>query len=193
MARAEASGGHPNRHANDGVEENLDELLQRLRKTDGDPLRIACAGAGAWGSVFCALLQDAYGCLRDKAQVRVWRSPGYAVDGAIAEHLLDVINAREDVLFRRSGYLKYVEACLGDLTLAWAPPARRRRRPRALGPCAHREAAPLPTVDRHRRWHLDLRVSAEREEVRCENTEEKGEEPRVILIIFYFFFFSEFF
>ncbi|KAG8052733.1 hypothetical protein GUJ93_ZPchr0001g30790 [Zizania palustris] len=83
-------------------------------------LRIVGVGAGAWGSVFCALLQDAYGHLRDKVQVRIWRRPGRAVDRATAEHLFEVINAREDVLrrlIRRCAYLKYVEARLGDRTV----------------------------------------------------------------------------
>ncbi|RLM92285.1 hypothetical protein C2845_PM08G28460 [Panicum miliaceum] len=113
--------GHPNGHANGAVvEEKLDELRRQLGKAGGDPLRIVGVGAGAWGSVFCALLQDAYGHLRDKAQVRIWRRPGRAVDRATAEHLFEVINAREDVLrrlIRRCAYLKYVEARLGDRTL----------------------------------------------------------------------------
>ena len=113
--------GHPNGHASGAVvAEKLDELRRQLGKADGDPLRIVGVGAGAWGSVFCALLQDAYGHLRDKAQVRIWRRPGRAVDRATAEHLFEVINAREDVLrrlIRRCAYLKYVEARLGDRTL----------------------------------------------------------------------------
>ncbi|XP_066309829.1 probable glycerol-3-phosphate dehydrogenase [NAD(+)] 2, cytosolic isoform X2 [Miscanthus floridulus] len=114
--------GQPDGHANGAavVEEKLDALRRQLGKADGDPLRIVGVGAGAWGSVFCALLQDAYGHLRDKAQVRIWRRPGRAVDRATAEHLFDVINAREDVLrrlIRRCAYLKYVEARLGDRTL----------------------------------------------------------------------------
>jgi len=113
--------GQPDGHANGAaVVEKLDALRRQLGKADGDPLRIVGVGAGAWGSVFCALLQDAYGHLRDKAQVRIWRRPGRAVDRATAEHLFDVINAREDVLrrlIRRCAYLKYVEARLGDRTL----------------------------------------------------------------------------
>ncbi|XP_066353597.1 probable glycerol-3-phosphate dehydrogenase [NAD(+)] 2, cytosolic [Miscanthus floridulus] len=110
--------GQPDDHANGAavVEEKLDALRRQLGKADGDPLRIVGVGAGAWGSVFCALLQDAYGHLRDKAQVRIWRRPGRAT----AEHLFDVINAREDVLrrlIRRRAYLNYVEARLGDRTL----------------------------------------------------------------------------
>jgi glycerol-3-phosphate dehydrogenase (NAD+) len=114
----EAMGGaEANGHVNSGVEEKLDELRRQLGKADGDPLRIAGVGAGAWGSVFCALLQNAYGHLRDKVHVRIWRR---AVDRATAEHLFEVINAREDVLrrlIRRCAYLKYVEARLGDRTL----------------------------------------------------------------------------
>uniref|UniRef100_A0A0E0N3R0 Glycerol-3-phosphate dehydrogenase [NAD(+)] n=4 Tax=Oryza TaxID=4527 RepID=A0A0E0N3R0_ORYRU len=115
--RAAAANGHGNGAT---VEEKLDELRRLLGKADGDPLRIVGVGAGAWGSVFCALMQDAYGHLRDKVQVRIWRRPGRAVDRATAEHLFEVINAREDVLrrlIRRCAYLKYVEGRLGDRTL----------------------------------------------------------------------------
>ena len=118
---AHAAGGHAsNGHANGAVEEKVDELRRVMGKADGDPLRIVGVGAGAWGSVFCALLQDAYGHLRDKVQLRIWRRPGRAVDRATAEHLFNVINAREDVLrrlIRRCAYLKYVEGRLGDRTL----------------------------------------------------------------------------
>ncbi|KAA3449431.1 glycerol-3-phosphate dehydrogenase [NAD(+)] GPDHC1, cytosolic isoform X1 [Gossypium australe] len=103
-----------------GLEEKLDELRHLLCKSDGDPLRIVSVGAGAWGSVFTALLQDSYGQFRDKVQIRIWRRPGRAVDRATAEHLFEVINSREDVLrrlIRRCAYLKYVEARLGDRTL----------------------------------------------------------------------------
>ncbi|KAL2923500.1 Glycerol-3-phosphate dehydrogenase [NAD(+)] GPDHC1 cytosolic [Bienertia sinuspersici] len=101
-------------------EEKLDELRRLLGKSDNDPLRIAGVGAGAWGSVFAALLQDSYGKYRDKVQIRVWRRCGRAVDRATAEHLFEVINSREEVLrrlIRRCAYLKYVEARLGDRTL----------------------------------------------------------------------------
>jgi glycerol-3-phosphate dehydrogenase (NAD+) len=103
-----------------GAEAKLDELRRLLAKADGDPLRVVGVGAGAWGSVFCALLQDAYGGHRDRVQVRVWRRARRAVDRADAERLFEVINAREDVLrrlIRRCAYLKYVEARLGDRTL----------------------------------------------------------------------------
>lgn len=103
-----------------GLEEKLDELRCLLGKANGDPLRIVGVGAGAWGSVFAALLQDSYGHFRDKIQIRIWRRPGRAVDRATAEHLFEVINSREDVLrrlIRRCAYLKYVEARLGDRTL----------------------------------------------------------------------------
>lgn len=106
---------HPN-----GVEEKLDQLRRLLGKSDGDLLRIVGIGAGAWGSVFAALLQDSYGQFRDKIQIRIWRRPGKAVDRATAEHLFEVINSREDVLrrlIRRCAYLKYVEGRLGDRTL----------------------------------------------------------------------------
>ncbi|KAL6987192.1 glycerol-3-phosphate dehydrogenase (NAD(+)) [Sarracenia purpurea var. burkii] len=105
---------------NNGLEEKLDELRSVLGKANGDLLRIVGVGAGAWGSVFAALLQDSYGQFRDKIQIRIWRRPGRAVEKATAEHLFEVINSREDVLrrlIRRCGYLKYVEARLGDRTL----------------------------------------------------------------------------
>ncbi|XP_054800255.1 glycerol-3-phosphate dehydrogenase [NAD(+)] GPDHC1, cytosolic isoform X3 [Prosopis cineraria] len=103
-----------------GLEEKLDDLRALLGKANGDPLRIVSVGAGAWGSVFAALLQDTYGQFRDKVQIRIWRRAGRAVDRATAEHLFEVINSREDVLrrlIRRCAYLKYVEARLGDRTL----------------------------------------------------------------------------
>ncbi|KAF2289378.1 hypothetical protein GH714_035513 [Hevea brasiliensis] len=107
-------------HNGNGLEGKLGELRSLLGKADGDPLRIVGVGAGAWGSVFAALLQDSYGQFRDKVQIRIWRRPGRAVDRATAEHLFEVINSREDVLrrlIRRCAYLKYVEARLGDRTL----------------------------------------------------------------------------
>lgn len=102
------------------LEEKLDELRHLFGKADGDPLRIVGVGAGAWGSVFIALLQDSYGHLRDKVIIRLWRRPGRQVDRTTAEHLFEVINSREEVLrrlIRRCAYLKYVEARLGDRTL----------------------------------------------------------------------------
>lgn len=114
-------GNGPQHNSNgNGAEEKLDELRRLLGKSDGDILRIVGVGAGAWGSVFVALLQDAYGSFRDKVQVRIWRRPGRAVDKSTAEHLFEVINSREDVLrrlIRRCAYLKYVEGRLGDRTL----------------------------------------------------------------------------
>lgn len=107
-------------HGLNGAEEKLDSLRRLLGKQDGDLLRIVGVGAGAWGSVFAALLQDAYGQFRDKVQVRIWRRSGRKVDRPTAEHLFEVINSREDVLrrlLRRCGYLKYVEGRLGDRTL----------------------------------------------------------------------------
>ncbi|KAF7804059.1 glycerol-3-phosphate dehydrogenase [NAD(+)] GPDHC1, cytosolic [Senna tora] len=103
-----------------GLEEKLDDLRALLGKANGDPLRIVSVGAGAWGSVFAALLQDTYGQFRDKVQIRIWRRAGRGVDRATAEKLFEVINSREDVLrrlIRRCAYLKYVEARLGDRTL----------------------------------------------------------------------------
>ncbi|KAH0933018.1 hypothetical protein HID58_010135, partial [Brassica napus] len=102
------------------LEEKLDEFRRLLGKSDKDPLRIVSVGAGAWGSVFAALLQESYGGFREKFQIRIWRRPGRAVSRSTAEHLFEVINSREDVLrrlIRRCAYLKYVEARLGDRTL----------------------------------------------------------------------------
>ncbi|XP_031493563.1 probable glycerol-3-phosphate dehydrogenase [NAD(+)] 1, cytosolic [Nymphaea colorata] len=107
-------------HNSNGAEKRLDELRRLLGKANGDVLRIVGVGAGAWGSVFAALLQDSYGHFREKVQIRIWRRPGRSVDRATAEHLFEVINSREDVLrrlIRRCAYLKYVEARLGDRTL----------------------------------------------------------------------------
>ncbi|KAL5719799.1 glycerol-3-phosphate dehydrogenase (NAD(+)) [Ranunculus cassubicifolius] len=107
-------------HNSNGTKEKLDELRRILGKPDGDLLKIVGVGAGAWGCVFAALLQDSYGHYREKVQIRVWRRAGRAVDRATAEHLFDIINSREDVLrrlIRRCAYLKYVEARLGDRTL----------------------------------------------------------------------------
>uniref|UniRef100_UPI001CB88B8E probable glycerol-3-phosphate dehydrogenase [NAD(+)] 1, cytosolic n=1 Tax=Erigeron canadensis TaxID=72917 RepID=UPI001CB88B8E len=103
-----------------GLEEKLDEFRRILGKSEGDLLKIVGVGAGAWGSVFVALLQDSYGQFRDKIQIRIWRRGGRAVDRETAEHLFEVINSREDVLrrlIRRCAYLKYVEARLGDRVL----------------------------------------------------------------------------
>jgi glycerol-3-phosphate dehydrogenase (NAD+) len=106
--------------SNGALEEKVDELRRLLGKAESDPLRIVAVGAGAWGSVFAAMLQDSYGHLRGKVQIRIWRRAGRSVDRATAEHLFEVINSREDVLrrlIRRCAYLKYVEARLGDRTL----------------------------------------------------------------------------
>ncbi|KAL1564369.1 glycerol-3-phosphate dehydrogenase (NAD(+)) [Salvia divinorum] len=106
--------------ANGLSEEKIDEIRRLFGKSDGDPLRIVGVGAGAWGSVFAAMLQDAYGGFRDKVQIRIWRRAGRSVDRATAEHLFEVINSREEVLrrlLRRCAYLKYVEGRLGDRIL----------------------------------------------------------------------------
>ncbi|KAG5227661.1 NAD-dependent glycerol-3-phosphate dehydrogenase family protein [Salix suchowensis] len=119
MNRAVYTNGSA-QNLNGVLEQKLDELRALIGKAEGDPLRIVGIGAGAWGSVFTALLQDSYGHLRDKVLIRIWRRPGRSVDRATAEHLFEVINSREDVLrrlIRRCAYLKYVEARLGDRVL----------------------------------------------------------------------------
>ncbi|KAK2362620.1 6-phosphogluconate dehydrogenase family protein [Trifolium repens] len=108
------SNGSSQNH-NNGLEDKLDEFRRLIGKSNGDPLRIVSVGAGAWGSVFAALLQDSYGEFRDKVQIRIWRRSGRKVDRETAKHLFEVINSREDVLrrlIRNCAYLKYVEARL---------------------------------------------------------------------------------
>jgi glycerol-3-phosphate dehydrogenase (NAD+) len=46
-------------------EDRVTELQSLLGKVNGDALLIVGIGAGAWGSIFIALLQDAYGELHD--------------------------------------------------------------------------------------------------------------------------------
>ncbi|RID64231.1 hypothetical protein BRARA_E03182 [Brassica rapa] len=102
------------------VEARLDEIRRVIGKADDDPLKIVGVGAGAWGSVFIAMLQENYGTFRDKVSVRIWRRGGRAIDKATAQHLFEVINSREELLrrlIRRCAYLKYVEARLGDRVL----------------------------------------------------------------------------
>ncbi|XP_042061379.1 probable glycerol-3-phosphate dehydrogenase [NAD(+)] 1, cytosolic [Salvia splendens] len=115
-----SNGLTPINVANGLSEEKIDEIRRLFGKSEGDPLRIVGVGAGAWGSVFAAMLQDAYGGFRDKVQIRIWRRAGRSVDRATAEHLFEVINSREEVLrrlLRRCAYLKYVEGRLGDRIL----------------------------------------------------------------------------
>ncbi len=50
-------------------EDRVTELRSLLGKVNGDALHIIGIGAGAWGSIFIALLQDAYGALHDSVQV----------------------------------------------------------------------------------------------------------------------------
>lgn len=102
------------------MEARLDEIRRVMCKADDDPLKIVGVGAGAWGSVFIAMLQENYGTFRDKVSVRIWRRGGRSIDKATAQHLFEVINSREELLrrlIRRCAYLKYVEARLGDRVL----------------------------------------------------------------------------
>lgn len=50
-------------------EQRLNELRELFGKAEGDPLRVVGVGAGAWGSVFIAMLQNTYGSFRDSIQV----------------------------------------------------------------------------------------------------------------------------
>ncbi|CAI9769747.1 unnamed protein product [Fraxinus pennsylvanica] len=49
---------------NGPLEEKIDEIRRLFGKAEGDPLRIVGVGAGAWGLVFPAMLQDAYEIFR---------------------------------------------------------------------------------------------------------------------------------
>lgn len=46
-------------------EERLDELRKLFGKAEGDPLRIVGVGAGAWGSVFVAMMQVIFFCMNN--------------------------------------------------------------------------------------------------------------------------------
>ncbi|WOL17127.1 putative glycerol-3-phosphate dehydrogenase [Canna indica] len=110
-----ASAHYPN-----GEEERLDEFRRLIGKTNGDLLKIVGVGAGTWGTIFAALLHDAYSQFRDNVQIRIWQRPRRTIDRSTVEHLFEVINSSEDVLrqlIRRCAYLKYVETRLGDRTL----------------------------------------------------------------------------
>lgn len=101
-------------------EQRLNELRELFGKAEGDPLRVVGVGAGAWGSVFIAMLQNTYGSFRDSIQLRLWRRGGKEVSRDSAAHLFDVINSREEVLrrlIRKCAYLKYVEGRLGERIL----------------------------------------------------------------------------
>lgn len=51
-----SSNGYVNGGSSGALEEKVDELRRLFGKADGDPLRIVGVGAGAWGSVFAAML-----------------------------------------------------------------------------------------------------------------------------------------
>ncbi len=61
--------------------DRVTELQSLLGKVDNDALRIVGIGASAWGNVFIALLQDAYGALRDSVQVgkHISHSPAFVL------------------------------------------------------------------------------------------------------------------
>lgn len=99
--------------------ERLGDLLPALghgTSALGRPLRVVCMGAGAWGSVFTAMLQEMYGAHDDLVDIRIWRRGGRSVPKDVVGSLLAVINSREDVLRRLrndSVYLKYVSGPSG--------------------------------------------------------------------------------
>jgi len=62
-------------------EDRVTELRSLLGKVNNDALHIVGIGAGAWGSIFIALLQDAYGALHDSMQVgkHISHSPAFVL------------------------------------------------------------------------------------------------------------------
>lgn len=94
--------------------------MQVFGKKDDQILRISVIGAGAWGTVFAAMMQRSYGEFYDSVAIRIWRREGRAVSKELAEQLFHVINKNEQVmkrLQRACSYLKYVDARLGDREL----------------------------------------------------------------------------
>lgn len=76
VANGHANGVQTEEKETHNNEARLRELRESLGKADGDPLRMVGVGAGAWGSVFIAMLQDTYGAFRDAIQVSAFsRSP----------------------------------------------------------------------------------------------------------------------
>eukprot|EP00049_Salpingoeca_infusionum_P001903 m.51906 g.51906 ORF g.51906 m.51906 type:complete len:467 (+) comp11267_c0_seq1:173-1573(+) len=106
------------------VVERLDALVSELKYDPREakrPLRVVGLGAGAWGSVFIAMLQEMYVSCPDLVDVRIWRRGGRAVSKDTVTQLMTIINADEAVLkrLRTNGvYLKYVSARLGDREMA---------------------------------------------------------------------------
>ncbi|EDQ88917.1 uncharacterized protein MONBRDRAFT_8394 [Monosiga brevicollis MX1] len=103
------------------IAERLQEIEQAIGyKWEGRPLRIVGIGAGAWGAVVVAMLQQMYGSQSDKVDIRIWRRGGRIVPKETIASLLTVINQHEDVLRRlrnNSVYLKYISGRLGDREL----------------------------------------------------------------------------
>ncbi|GAQ81157.1 NAD-dependent Glycerol-3-Phosphate Dehydrogenase [Klebsormidium nitens] len=123
MPMGDVKEDQPSENGNAGdsaLEEKLDVLRKLFNKRDEDQLRIVGVGAGAWGSVFIAQLQNQYGHLRKKVDIRIWRRPGKALSKEFAEQLFSIISGNEDVmrrLIRSYAYAKYAEARLGVRTL----------------------------------------------------------------------------
>jgi len=101
----------------------LDEIRSHLKIPEDRPLNIVGIGAGAWGSVFIAMLQRNYGLydpLHKRIHVSIWRREGKEVGTEAAAQLLEKINSYPDVIRRlreRGSYIKYVEARMGDRKL----------------------------------------------------------------------------
>ena len=121
-AMAAARGGGRTLFSREERLSNLQDLRAQLKVPDGKPLVVAGIGAGAWGAVFVALLQEAYGEFEADGlvQVRIWRRPGKQLSKSFAERLFATINADEELLSRLTAgcsYLKYVDARCGKRTL----------------------------------------------------------------------------
>lgn len=107
------------------IDARINRLLDALNYTkDGcerhRPLRVVGLGAGAWGAVFMAMLQEMYAPAPELVDITVWRRGGRFVDKDDVKQLIEVINQNEPVLRRlrsTSVYLKYVSARLGDRKL----------------------------------------------------------------------------
>lgn len=143
------------------AERRLDALRKLLGKSPGDPLKIVGVGAGAWGSVFIAMLQDSYGSFPSKAVVRIWRRSGRALSQEVASGLVGSVTNNEALLrrlMRDCGFMKYAEARLGERVL-YADEVLRD------GFCVNMLDTPLPPLHvvtnlQEAVWDADLVINA---------------------------------